>query len=321
MNLTGIHVFKGVDEKSYSEHILLIQLISAMAWKKNGPIHLYTTKKDYRFFRAMGIHKIYDHIDTEVLEQEDEIYWPHFGAASKMKVLNSIQEFPVAFIDNDLIYPELLDESILDYDITFLHDEGRFWRNYPKLELLGTREGYQFPNIPELQTCNPINVGFFVMNNKELKERYCELAIDYMNNNEGLSSRVKWADKDLRKFWKPLFVEQRLLSAVVDNGNYTKNQLFPYQYYGDTCNWESKITGERITSKELFKKENFKWFHLWGEKVAYKKPEFQSLKIIMFYNLLNKIFKSGDPIAINAAHSVIKWLRTSNPNSEYKIWN
>ena len=58
MNLTGIHVFKGVDEKSYSEHILLIQLISAMSWKKNGPIHLYTTKKDYRFFRAMGIHKI-----------------------------------------------------------------------------------------------------------------------------------------------------------------------------------------------------------------------------------------------------------------------
>ena len=319
MNITGIHVFKGVSEKSYSEHVLMIQILSALEWKKNGPIHLYTTQKDLQFFKRIGMDSLYDNIDTTVLEQPDSIHWAHFGAATKMKVLDSIQEFPVAFIDNDLIYREKLDESVLNHDITYLHDEGRFWRNYPDMDLLGKRKDYQFPDIPELNTCNPINVGFFIMNNKELKERYCKLVIDYMEGNTGLSKTVKWANSDLRKFWKPLFAEQRLLSAVVDNGKFTRNQLFPYTYYGDTCNWTDLSTGKRLTSHELFKKEKFTWFHLWGEKVAYKKPDFKPLKIIMFYQLLNEIFNKKDPNISQMAWNIINWLSENNQSKEYNI--
>jgi len=313
MKITAIHVFKGVSEKSYSEHILMIQAISAMEWKKNGPIHLYTTNKDLEFFKKIGIDVFYDYINTDVLEEPDNIYWKHFGAATKMKVLNSIQEFPVTFIDNDLIFRDKLDESVLDYDITYLHDEGRFWRNYPKVELLGKRKGYNFPDITELDTCNPINVGFFIMNNKELKEKYCKLAMDYMSGNKSESSFVKWADKKLRTFWKPLFVEQRLLSAVVDNGKYTRNQLFPYTYYGDTCNWESK-TGERLTGTDLFKREKFTWYHMWGEKVSYEKPEFQALKVMVFYQLTSSLFSTGDQNAINLTHNIINWVKENDPS-------
>ena len=319
MNINGIHVFKGVSEKSYSEHILLIQTLSAIEWKKNGPIHLYTTKKDLIFFKKMGMDALYDSINTDVLEEPDNIYWPHFGAATKMKVLDSIQEFPVAFIDNDLIYKDKLDESILNYDITYLHDEGRFWRNYPDMSLLGKRKGYQFPDIPELNTCNPINVGFFIMNSKELKERYCKLALDYMTNNKSLSKTVKWANPSLRKFWKHLFVEQRLLSAVVDNAGFTRNQLFPYTYYGDTCNWTHIDGGSRMTSTTLFKIEKFTWFHLWGEKVAYKEKNFKPLKIIMFYQLLNTIFNLKNTDYSQIAWNVILWLEETGSNKEYNI--
>ena len=319
MNITGIHVFKGVSEKSYSEHILLIQTLSALEWKKNGPIHLYTTEKDLVFFKKIGMDVLYDSINTEVLEQPDEIYWPHFGAATKMKVLNSIEEFPTAFIDNDLIYKDKLDDSVLNYDITYLHDEGKFWRNYPDVSLLGKRRGYEFPDIPELNTSNPINVGFFIINNRELKERYCELALDYMSKNNALSSNVKWANADLRKFWKPLFAEQRLLSAVVDSGGFTRNQLFPYTYYGDTCNWTHVTDNNRITSNTLYKHEKFTWFHLWGEKVAYKKSAFKPLKIIMFYQLLNQIFNKKEPKVSQIGWNVLEWLRKTDPSNDYKI--
>jgi len=319
VHIKGIHVFKGVDEKSYSEHVLMIQALSAIEWKKNGPIHLYTTEKDLKFFNKIGLDSLYDVINTDILDRPDEIYWPHFGAATKMKVLDSIQEFPVAFIDNDLIYRDPIEDSVLNYDITYLHDEGRFWRNYPDLDLLGKRKDYEFPNIPELNTSNPINVGFFIINNKELKEKYCELAMDYMHRNKGLSKNVKWADSDLRKFWKPLFVEQRLLSAVVDNGKFTRHQIFPYTYYGDTCNWENRVSKEKFSNKELFRREKFTWFHLWGEKSIYNKSSKKHLKISMFYKLLNRLFSIDNTKASIIGENIISWVKENNRSKEYNL--
>lgn len=292
MNLTGIHVFKSVSASSYSEHVLMIQTISALEWKKhNGPIHLYTTKKDLKFFEALGMDQLYDNINTDVLEQKDDIYWPHFGAASKMKVLNSIEEFPVAFIDNDLIYREKIE--IKDESIIYLHDEGRFHKNYPPLDFLSKRDGYEFPQMESLETCHPINVGLFVINDVKLRDEYCALAMDFMTKNSKKPAPVKWAPEGLRIFWKPLFVEQRLLSAVVDNGKYKKRQLFPYTYMGDTLRWRSWETGEEYTHGELAQRETLTWFHLWGEKVEYARPEGQSLKIKVFYNLLSALQNSG----------------------------
>jgi len=86
MNLTGIHVFKSVSASSYSEHVLMIQTISALEWKKhNGPIHLYTTKKDLKFFEALGMDQLYDNINTDVLEQKDDINWINFISFTRCK--------------------------------------------------------------------------------------------------------------------------------------------------------------------------------------------------------------------------------------------
>lgn len=324
MGLTGIHVFKSVSASSYYEHVLMIQTISALEWKKhNGPIHLYTTKKDLQFFTALGMDKLYDEINTDVLEEKDEIYWPHFGAATKMKVLNSLKAemFPVAFIDNDLIYRQKI--QVNDESIIYLHDEGRFWKNYPPLELLSKRYGYEFPkDLPQLDSCQPINVGLFVINDVALRDEYCALAMDFMRGNSDMPTKVKWAPEGLRKFWKPLFVEQRLLSAVVDRGQYKKRQLFEYTYMGDTLRWRSWKDGQEYTQDELKDIENITWFHLWGEKVIYETPGGTSLKIKVFYNLLKALNEYG-PLAWNVRENLIDFLRyrasSLKQNLEYKL--
>lgn len=322
MSLTGIHVFKSVSESSYNEHVLMIQSISAIEWKKNnGPMHLYTTKKDLKFFTALGMDKLYSHIDTEVLEEQDDIHWPHFGPASKMKVLNSIQEFPVAFIDNDLIYRDKI--VVNDESIIYLHDEGKFWKNYPPVELLSKRPGYEFPkDLPQLNSCQPINVGLFIINDRKLKEEYCELAMDFMKGNKDMPTKVKWAPEGLRKFWKPLFVEQRLLSAVVDRGGYKKRQIFPYTYMGDTLRWRSWEDGKEYTQIELSTIEQITWFHLWGEKVFYATPGGTSLRIKSFYNLLQAMDDYG-PIAWNIKENLLNFLKyketSLHQDTGYKI--
>jgi len=292
LEITGIHTFKSVSAESYSEHVLLLQCISAIEWKKtNGPIHLYTSEKDRIFLEALGITELYDHVNTSVLDEPDEIYWPHFGAACKMKVLNSIQEFPIAFIDNDLIYRDKI--SIEDESIIYLHDESLFWKNYPPLNFLNPREDYQFPDLKSLDTANPINVGLFVINDKNLKEEYCKFALDFMNKNPNMPKMVDWAPESLIKFWKPLFVEQRLLGAVIENGSYKSRQLFPYTYVGDILKWRCKVTEKEYLTEELSKIEKITWFHLWGEKANYSKPGGEYLKIKKFYEIVNALSSYG----------------------------
>jgi hypothetical protein len=287
--ITGIHVHMSVSSENYSynEHVLFLQATSAILWKqRNGPIHLYTTEKDLEFFKSIGMDVFYDHIDTEVLKDET-IPWKHFYPAAKMKVLSTITEFPVAFIDTDFMYKETLPEDPSNYDIIFMHREGVFWRNYPSVEYLGKRPDYQFPDFPELETTKPINVGFFIMSNPELAKKYTDLALDYMRGNDVYCKQVSWASSGLALFWKSLFVEQRLLGAVVDNGNYKTCQLFPLDYHGDTMCWKGE---DRLYLQDEVK-SFFKipFFHLWGEKSMHGLEDGQSVRILSFYSLIENL--------------------------------
>lgn len=294
--MLGIHVHKSTASSRFrfSEHVLLIQALSAYYWKlNNGPIHLYTTKEDLKFYTELGIDKLYDHIDTEILEKDEDVYWPHFYPASKMKVLNSIREFPVAFIDTDFIYKQKL-EIEQSYDIAFVHDEKLNRLNYPPLEMLGKREGYEFPSIPELATANPINVGFFIVNNEKIVTEFTELALDYMKGNSTHSVEVSWASESRRVFWKSLFVEQRLLGAFVEHNKLSKLQLFPYTYHGDTGTWKSDSSEVKNSVMNL--NGELPFYHLWGEKSLYEMPSEIKRKVMTFYKLCKNYRRIDDEL-------------------------
>lgn len=305
--MIGIHVHKSIKStrERFSEHVLLIQAMSAYHWKKhNGEIHLYTTKEDLEFFTEMGMDKLYDKINTEVLENETEVFWPHFYPASKMVVMNSLQpaDFPVTFIDTDFIYRDKVEVG--DEDILFLHDEALFTMNYPPLEMLGKREDYTFPDIPELSTANPINVGFFTINNFTLARDYSEMAMKYMRKNFGVSTPVSWAKDGLRTFWKSLFVEQRLLGAFIANGKYKARQLFPYTYHGDTGTWKDSVN---VIKTETFNMDAHPFYHLWGEKNSYDEPSGFNNRVLTFYKLCETMKQLDDENITDIMYEIISY--------------
>lgn len=305
--MVGIHVHKSIKStrERFGEHVLLIQAMSAYHWKKNnGEIHLYTTPEDLEFFQELGIDKLYDKINTEVLEEEKEVFWPHFYPASKMVVLNSLSEdnFPVAFLDTDFIYREKIEMG--EEDIAFLHDEALFNMNYPPIEMLGKREDYQFPDIPELKTANPINVGFFIVNNYELARDYSELALKYMKKNFKSSTPVSWAKDGLRIFWKSLFVEQRLLGAFVANRKYKTRQLFPYTYHGDTGIWKDSVN---MIKTETLNMSTHPFYHLWGEKNSYDEPEGFGNRVLTFYRLCESVKQIADDTLNDILYEIIAY--------------
>jgi hypothetical protein len=301
IGLKGIHSFVSdptLDKnqpRKYLEHVLITQMMSAWYWKKlNGPIHLYTTERDAEFLREMKMLDIYDHVDTELLSKTDDIPWDEFGPAVKMKVVSAQTEFPFATIDNDLIFRTVLENHEIT-DLTILHKEVFLNRNYPPVEYLGKREDYIFPEFLSKKV-DPINVGFVIWNNRQLVRDYWNFAHDYMRENRGKSLTPEWAVPTLPKFWKSLFVEQRLLSALAERDNYRVHSLLPLKYSGDTGFWLSS-KGEISDFNQTQKDTGIDFYHMWGEKSTYynmEPPVCTGSQIFTFYNLIRAMNEIGD---------------------------
>lgn len=304
IGLRGIHSFvsdPNLDDnhsKKYLEHILVTQTMSAWYWKKtNGPIHLYTTERDANFFRELKMLDIYDHVDTEVLRDHDDISWAEFGPAVKMKVVSSQKDFPFATIDNDLIFRSDLSGKNLDSDIIILHKEIFSNRKYPPPHFLGKREDYIFPEFIEKKS-DPFNVCFVIWNNPKLIQDYWSLAYDYMNANKEESLKPDWASDDLPRFWKSLFVEQRLLSALVEHEKYKSFSLMSAKYSGDTGIWVDE-TGNPFDFSKVPNEEMIDFYHIWEEKSKYyltDPPNCTGPQIFTLYNLIKSMSEIKDPL-------------------------
>jgi hypothetical protein len=304
LGLIGIHSFvtdPSVSKnhpRKYLEHVLITQALSAWFWKKiNGPIHLYTTKEDAEFLRELKLLDLYDYVNTELLSREEGIPWSEFGPVCKMRVAADQQKFPFAMIDNDLIFRTVLEERDLEADLKILHREVFLNRNYPPLEYLGKREDYVFPEFLQNKV-DPINVGFLIWNNPQLIRDYWAYAKDYMLNNTFESKKFEWAVPGLPKFWKSLFVEQRLLAALTERDGYNISALFPLRYSGDIEVWVDK-KGEKkdFTQTQLETKIDF--YHMWGEKSLFynfEPPICTSNQIRTLYQLISATTDLKDPL-------------------------
>lgn len=313
IGLKGIHSFVSdpkLDDnnpKKYLEHVLITQMMSAWHWKKlNGPIHLYTTKRDAEFFEKMRMLEIYDHVDTEVLEEKDGIPWEEFSTAVKMKVVSAQKEYPFATIDNDLIFRTELVQHELMTDMTFLHREAFLNRNYPPLDFLGKRPDYVFPEFLQKKV-DPINVGFVIWNNMQIVKDYWALAHDYMRENLGESKKSEWAAESLPKRWKSFFVEQRLLGALTERDNYQVRSLLPVKYSGDTGVWLNS-KGEASDIAQVQKETGIDFYHLWKEKSAYydmEPPVCTGSQIATLYGLIRAMNQIEDPAIQEALDEII----------------
>ena len=295
LEITGIHSFVTdpnmgkFQQEKYLEHVLIAQSMSAWWWKKlNGPIHLYTTEADAAFLKELKILDLYDSVNTSLLSKDEGISWSEFGHSCKMKVVAEQTKFPFATIDNDLIFRTILEENDLHIDLKILHREVYLHKNSPPTEYLGKREDYRFPSFID-KKIDPINTSLLIWNNPQLIRDYWSLASDYMKNNLEGSRHFDWAKPGYSKRWKNLFVEQRLLSALVERDSYEVSSLFPLKYSGDIDVWVDK-KGEIKDFIETQGSTHIDFYHMWEEKSTFydfKAPQCTGNQIRTLYRLIS----------------------------------
>lgn len=313
IGLKGIHTFASDPRlgensaKKYLEHVLITQMMSAWYWKKlNGPIHLYTTKRDAEFFDRLGMLEIYDHVDIDVLEEEDGIPWDEFRSVAKMKVVSVQTEHPFATIDCDLIFRTELAQHDLMVDMAVFHREAFLNRSHPPLDFLGRRPDYSFPEFLQKKV-DLINTGFLIWNNEQITKEYWNLAYDYMKENRAENRRPDWAREADCEKWKSSFVEQRLLGSLLERDNYQVRCLLPVKYSGDTGSWISP-NGEMADIGQARKEAGVDFYYLSGEKLAYyemEPPICTGQQILTFYNLIKSMNLIQDPLMQDILDEII----------------
>ena len=150
----------------------------------------------------------------------------------------------------------------------------------------------------DVTPATPINVGFVIWTTPQILRDYWTLAQDYMKGNLGESKSFDWtADTPtLPKFWKSLFVEQRLLSALCEKDNYFVNTMFPLRYSGDIEIWLDS-NGKRKDFNQTQQEMNLDFYHLWGEKSTYYRlnpPVCGGNQIKTLYLLIKEADRLGD---------------------------
>jgi hypothetical protein len=294
LGLTGIHTFVSdsrldkFQQKKYLEHSLIIQAVSAWWWKKiNGPIHLYTTEADAEFLKELKIFDLYDSVNTELLSKDEDILWPDFNQACRMRVVADQTKFPFAILDNALIFRTPLEENDLRGDLKFLYREVFLHRNHPPIEYLGKRADYNFPSF--LGKTDLINPSLLIWSNPQLIRDYWALAQDYMKGNREDCRSFDWVTPELSKIWKNSYVEQRLLSALVERDSYNVSSLFPLKYSGDIDEWVDK-KGEINDLIEIQQSTRIDFYQMRDEKSAFydlNPPICTGDQIRTFYRLIS----------------------------------
>lgn len=159
---------------------LLTTILSALKWREmNGEIKMITDLAGYEFYKSRGMLDIWDEITTELDNIPDSINPNMFWAAGKLFALQA-QQAPAAVIDTDFIVWDRIAFDNLG-DLTVIHDEEIYPDVYPDIHHFKMAQGYIFD--PELDwRVRPVNTAFYVIKNEELKKKYTEDAIEFMNS-------------------------------------------------------------------------------------------------------------------------------------------
>lgn len=190
---------------------------SILTWKYFYPKHttnLYCDSHSKQLISEMGILDLWDNINTEVLDKKqynfnEEAFW----ASAKLKVINELKA-PFVIIDLDLFIKQ-----------KFIPDE--FWQqdvvgNFMEITTKHYPEPYQLRKYMELPDYiwddKAINVAFLYINNEELRQKYAQIALEWMNTMTKKGSVINGLNM--------VFCEQKLLWQLIKDKNLNCRFLF-----------------------------------------------------------------------------------------------
>jgi hypothetical protein len=243
-----------------SNYLLLCQILSILFWKKyNGEIHLYTDREGFNYYQKLGIHKFYDYVNIDLLENYENVNPEVFWAAGKLQVQAHLP-CPFVMLDMDLFIEMNLNEvNYFNYPVSSTHLEDPYEPYYPSMDKVLFHTNYEFPDIFKWNK-RAFNVSLLYWGDDKIKKDYLDIAFEYMDN-----SNPKKVDIDEYQS-RIVFAEQRLLGEYVFSNNIPFTTLIKESYNPRGVNkydeqlWYDCGNGE---NKDVI---NEKLLHIWGKK-------------------------------------------------------
>jgi len=283
-NNSGIHVFEKHGKLDWELELLSMSLLSALSWKKfHGDIHLYANKEYLDTISLWGLDKVYDSIDTSIIEtKSDEIDYKKYWAFSKILVIESLKNtIPFTVLDLDLwIYDKL--EFDNDSDIMMYHKEDflESFRNNIYIDFHKMIPDF----IKEMDLDKkvlPTNAAILHFNTNKIISEWVDLSkkIAIYNNDIGFN----------HKSIQMCFVEQRLLPMLLERNNLKYSTFIDNCYLSHMVNhqdgeeWLPKI----VNSSEEQLNKFYKIKHVWGLKSLFHNDELRNLVMETVINSLS----------------------------------
>lgn len=278
----GFSITKNIKADTYQlpNYQILYTILSAIRWKlHNGPIKLYTDSIGLSYYKQIGICDLYDEIDTEFLDNLQNVDPAYYWTSGKIQALQNEKE-PFVFLDQDFIVRDTIPESFYKTDIGIGHWE------IPRGNYYFTKKQWESEikhvEIPENYNCNAYspNTSFVYFGSNSAVEEYVKAHTKLINS--GSNEVPEW-------FW--LATDQGILGHVIRKHKYCTNTLTDRIFLADSdyAKPEDKMFG--YSAQWYYPldfdpgKDQLKWEHVWLAKVVFaNEPEFMERECQRYYD-------------------------------------
>ena len=262
----GFSITKNIKSGTYElpNYQILYTVLSALNWKlNNGPIKLYTDSVGLSYYKQLGICDLYDEIDTEFLDNLQNVDPAYYWTSGKIQALQNETE-PFVFLDQDFIVRNRVPESFYSSDLGIGHWE------IPRGEYYFTKKQWESEikhiEFPENYNCNAYspNTSFLYFKNPEVVSKYVELHKKLIDSGD--HQVPEW-------FW--LATDQGILGHVIRENKFTTNTLTDRVFLSDSDYAQLKDKPFGYSEQWYYPinhdktKDQFEWEHVWLAKVVF----------------------------------------------------
>lgn len=271
--MIGVHAYAA--KVSLHPLVTLTQVLSILQFKRFNPtreLHLYTDSKTLKMYQEFGIDKMYDVVNTSVLNNypKNRIS-TSFWATPKLWVMKHMTQ-PFAMIDVDLSWKEDLSEYE-KYDMTYLHRESSVL--YPLPHRITKPYGFEWSDDEKLgfRESLPINCGVTTWTNMEMLKEYVNRYFDFVLDNKGEMILDQQDLFYIDKTGAQITAEQWLLASIDYNwttfkGAKTRSiiNMLSFNFLNRTYDFTVSHSTPSVNTV----------YHLWGAKKFYDNGEYSA---------------------------------------------
>lgn len=249
------------DSYTQPEYQILYTILSILRWKQfNGPIKLYTDSIGLEFYKSLGIDKLYDEINTTVLDSYTEVDAAHFWTSGKIHCLQFETE-PFTFLDQDFIVRGKVPDH--NTDIAIGHWEiPRGYYYFTKEQFNKEVTHYKLPNDYNPNAWIP-NTSFMQINNVDVIKHYVE------------EHKKMVMTKEVVPEWFWLLTDQGSLGHIIRHFNYSVDSLTDKIFLSDSDYGNQSTRAQGLSEAWYYPmnanlaKDSLEWEHVWLAKVVY----------------------------------------------------